>query len=160
MCDRPPRADFVVESLRPEQVHVVYPLIRAADPGISLREWVRYAQPLATQQPANRGILVATRATQRHPSGAVCYRSDRGIARGLLLTAEHFVAMELLSPQPIIIALLRSLDQVAAALHCDRLRFIVPPDNHHVLQALRETSYSIEAVTLHRAVKTPAGAAD
>lgn len=55
-----------------------------------------------------------------------------------MLIAENFAALDPLFPMPVIKALARGLDQVAARLKCDRIRFICRETDRSVLQALRE----------------------
>lgn len=114
-------SDLVVERLGREQVRAVYPLIRQAAPSLTLSHWLAYARPGATQF----GILVARRTGMQHPCGAACYRRDRDLRYGTVLTTEHIVALDLLYPKAVLLALLSELDSVAARLGCQAVRWIV-----------------------------------
>jgi hypothetical protein len=47
------------------------------------------------------------------------------------------------------------LDQIATALRCDQIRFIVHDDCSHVLQTLRGIGVGAEGITLCRPVSRP-----
>lgn len=120
--------DVVVERLREDELRVAYPLIRCAYPSVDLPTWVRFARRLTQPGSTVRsGILAARYAGQRFPCGLFCYRRERDLCRGLVLTAEHLVAVDLLDPRPVLAALLRELDTLGARLGCDAVRIAVPP---------------------------------
>ena len=139
----------VVERLSQAQIHSVYPLMREVAPALSLARWLKYARPVATSQAQRRsGVLVAHRCGVAPPVGAVCYRRDRDMLFGSTLTAEHFIAVELLSPEPVLRALLTELDHVAAELHCAAIRSIVHGARPGLLDDLRLSGHVAEGVTL------------
>jgi hypothetical protein len=139
----------VVERLSQAQIRSVYPLMREVAPALSLARWLKYARPVATPQAQRRsGVLVAHRRGVAHPIGAVCYRRDRDMLFGSTLTAEHFIAVELLSPEPVLKALLTELDRVAAELHCAAIRSIVHGGRPGLLDDLRLSGHVVEGVTL------------
>jgi hypothetical protein len=120
--------DLVVERLRRDELRVSYPLIRYAQPEVDLRNWVRFAWRLVQLEGAARsGIVAARYAGQRFPCGLFCYRREHDLRRGLVVTAEHLVAVDLFDPQPVLAALFRELDALGARLGCDAVRIAVPP---------------------------------
>lgn len=150
MTDLPSTPDLVLETLGPEQVWTVYPLISAADPSITLVGWLRYARQAAGRGHARRGVLVARRPALRHPSGAVCYRSERHVRHGVLLTAEHYVALDIVQPEAVLAALVAGLDRVAETLGCAAIRSVVHGAGAALADKLREAGHQVEAVTYTR----------
>ena len=147
---------LLIENLQPEHVRTVYPLIRASDPSISLRDWVKYANTLASRQPGKRGILVARRGVQRNPIGAVCYRVNRQIRSGTLLIAEHMVALDVLYPEAVIGALVRALDQHAYLLRCRRVHYLVRHGDMDLYETLQKAGLQPERVTMAKDVTNAA----
>lgn len=145
-----PHPDLLVERLRPEQVLVVYPLIRAVDPAVSLQEWVRYARRVGGQRSGRCGVLVARRGKHRFPSGLVCYRMERRVFVGAVLVSEYFAVLDLLSPELIVAALVRGLDQLAVALRCRRVQFVCDSRETHIASSLKALGIRPEAVLLSR----------
>lgn len=142
--------DLIVERLGASQLYIVYPLIRHVQPGVDLRSWVRFARPLAQSGNAARsGIMAARYAGQRFPCGLFCYRRERDLRRGMVVTAEHLVAVGLLNPDRVLAVLLRELDALGARLGCDAVRVAVPLGPHAA--ALRRcVAGQNEAITLAR----------
>ena len=148
MTDPAAMVDLLVEPLSPIQVATVFPLMRAADPGLSLADWRRFARTVTTKRQGQHGVLVARRQTLQHPSGAVCYRRHRDLHDGAVLTAEHFVALDLLYPDRIIAALIAGLEPVAKRLGCGTIRSIVHGDAAALIVTLQSQGHMAEAVTL------------
>ncbi len=147
-------ADLLVEALGPAQVRTVYPLIRAVEPSLSLADWLQYARRVAVGERGRRGVLVARRPAQRHPSGLVCYRCDRHISHGTLLTAEHFVALDLLYAEAVLAALVTGLERMATELGCGAIRSIVRGVHSPLIQHLCQHGHRAEGMTLTRTVSS------
>ena len=117
---------FTVEPLSRQQIRAVYPLIREAIPGLSLADWLRFAQGATSgRRGTQAGIIVARREHHDFPNGLFCYRVDPDPALGKVLVAEHFVAVDLLHPQDVLAALVEELDALAKRLGCKAVRSIV-----------------------------------
>jgi hypothetical protein len=65
-----------------------------------------------------------------------------------VLTAEHFVALDLLYPDRIIAALIAGLEPVAKRLGCGTIRSIVHGDAAALIVTLQSQGHMAEAVTL------------
>lgn len=119
--------DLIAERLRTDQLRIVYPLIRQARPEVDLQRWIRFARRLARPGNASRSGIVAVRyAGQRFPCGLFCYRREHDLRHGLVLTAEHLVALGVLDPAPVLAALVRELEAIGAQLGCSAVRVSVP----------------------------------
>jgi hypothetical protein len=117
---------FTVEPLARAQIRTVYPLIREVLPELTLAAWVRFATGLTgVRRNTRAGIIVARRASREFPSGLFCYRVQRDPARGKILVAEHFVAVDPLHPGDVLSALTGELDALGRRLGCDAVRGIV-----------------------------------
>jgi hypothetical protein len=147
---RAPR--LVTERLQPEQIRTLYPLMRASQPALLLPDWLRYARRVTAARAQSReGVLVVRRPALRHPSGAVCYRRDRGMGPASTLTAEHFIALDLLEPAAVLAALAEGLDGVAERLGCNTILSIVHGDPS-LVENLRSAGHAPDGVVLRRNV--------
>ena len=117
---------FTVEPLPRDQIRAVYPLIREAIPGLSLTDWLHFAQKArGGRRGGQSGIIVARRESHDFPSGLFCYRVDPDPAQGKILVAEYFVAVDLLHPDAVLAALVAELDALGQRLGCKAVRGIV-----------------------------------
>jgi len=140
-----------VRHLTPGQAQAAYPLMRQLAPELSLRGWLAYARRRPRRCiSGNEGILLANRAGVAHPSGAVCYRRDRDMRQGAILTAEHIIALDLLYPEAVLAALLAELDCVAERLSCSVIRVIVPHGRPSLLENLCGAGHQAEGVFLSK----------
>ncbi len=153
-----PSPSFVtVQHLAQAQLRTVYPLMREAAPALSLPGWLQYARPVAAAaHPGRAGILVAHRRGATHPVGAVCYRRDRDMRFGVMLTAEHFIAVDLLYPEAVIHALLGALDRVAGTLRCTAIRSIVHGPRAGLIDDLCLSGHVAEGVTFTKKIMASA----
>lgn len=119
---------LVAERLGVDGLRAAYPLIRQAQPSVDLRAWERFARRLARPGGGEASGIVAVRYARRpFPSGLFCYRRERDLSRGRVLTAEHLVALDLLDPETVLTALLHEIDTLGARLGCGAARVVVPP---------------------------------
>ena len=92
-------ADLIIELLSREQIRSVYPLIREAFATIDLSTWLRFARQLTGPRRAGQcGIVTVRREARTFPCGLFCYRVEDDLKLGKVLTADHFVAVDLLDP--------------------------------------------------------------
>jgi len=132
--------DIGVEALQPDQVRVAYLLVQTVDPSLRLRDWVRYAGNIARRAPQKQGILVARRASHRHPCGVVCYRLERRIGRRELV-ADICAIMDLVRPEGVAKALVTGIGEVARSLECERVRYMASDESDPIQQILRDLGH-------------------
>ena len=143
------RNDVVVEAITAGDIRPLYPLVVATEPGLLWSQWDRYARRLVRVSPrAKEGILVARRRGHLMPCGAVCYRLDRDLRYGLMLTAEHFVAIDLLYPQAVLAALAAALDGIADRFGCAAIRSVLHDRDVTVAENLSIVGHSRDGLTL------------
>jgi hypothetical protein len=108
-------AEVLVEPITPGDVRPLFPLMRAVEPNLQLSAWLGYSRRMTKAKAGARaGIMVARRRGHSLPCGAVHYRLDRNLRYGQLLTAEHFIAIDLLYPHAVLVAL---FDRLCVAGH-------------------------------------------
>jgi hypothetical protein len=118
-------ADIVVEPLTPDQIGPAYTLVFHTDPAIDFAAWKRLVRPMLRLAPsARQGVMIARRTGQRFPCGLVWYRRERDLGHGPVLWAEHFIAMDLLDPTPVVAALVKELEDLAQRLGCKVVRSV------------------------------------
>ena len=119
-------ADFIIELLSRDQIRSVYPLIREAVATIDLTTWLRFARQL-TGPRRRRAVRHRDGAARGRafPCGLFCYRVEDDLKLGKVLTADHFVAVDLLDPGAVLAALVEELDVLAKRLGCQAVRSLV-----------------------------------
>jgi hypothetical protein len=119
-------ADFVIDLLSRDQIRSVYPLIREAVGTIELATWLRFARQLTGPNRTGQcGIVTVRREARTFPCGLFCYRVEDDLNLGKVLTADHFVAVDLLDPGVVLAALVEELDVLAKRLGCQAVRSLV-----------------------------------
>ena len=92
---------ITVTPLAAAQIDSAYPLVREVAPDLTAAAWRRYARrAIGAAATGRAGILAARREGRPFPCGLVCYRKDEDLARGTVLVASHFVALDILDPHP------------------------------------------------------------
>lgn len=142
-------ADFSIDLLSRNQIRSVYPLIREAVPTIDLPAWLRFARQLTGPRRAGQcGIIAAWREGRIFPSGLFCYRVEDDLKLGKVLTADHFVAVDLLDPGAVLAALVEELDILAKRLGCQAVRSLVHGGAPAVAGGLHAAGHRPEGASL------------
>ena len=142
-------ADFIIEELAPEQVRAVYPLVREAFPPLDLPAWVRFARQLTgPRRKGQSGIIAIRREARIFPCGLFCYRVEDDLELGKVLTADHFVAVDLLEPATVLVALVEELDDLAKQLGCQAVRSVVHGGEPGVANGLQAAGHRPETTSL------------
>ena len=152
MNPAPSIVELVVESPAAADVRTLFPLMREIDPTLDLKRWLAYARPLVQRRDGRAGILVARRAGRRFPCGAVCYHLSRDLEHGVVLTAEHFITLDLLYPQAVLRALQATLEKIAARLGCHAVRAIVRGGRSDLAEDLRRSGLDKDGIMMIRPV--------
>jgi hypothetical protein len=118
---------LVVERPGREGLRVAYPLIRLVEPEVDLRSWLSFAAPLVRGRGTRHGVVTVRYSDQAHPCGICCFRRDRSLRHGEVLTADPLVALDLLDPVPLLSALLGELEVLAGRLGCRAIRIASAP---------------------------------
>jgi len=117
---------YTVQPLVQSQFHAAYPLMREAVPTLDLSAWSRFARRFADPRRASRsGIMVAQRRSRPYPSGLFCYHKEVDLQYGLLLTVDHFVALDIIDHQSVANALIAALEPLGRRLQCDAIRSLM-----------------------------------
>lgn len=109
-----------------------YPLAQAILPDLSLARWAKLAEPLTAPETLDRqGIMIAV-----NPAGYIyglCFYRIEEEDGGRRLTADRFVAFDLLGPPRAFEALLSGLDDLAQRLGCFAVHtFLKTPQESHI----------------------------
>jgi hypothetical protein len=144
---------FTIGPLSPDQIHTVYPLIREAVPSLDLAGWVRFARQLIgprwrPRRDAQGGIIAIRRDGRDFPCGLFCYRVEEDLKLGRVLTADHFVAVDLLDPAAVLAALVAELDALAQRLDCRAVRGVVHGGSPDLAGGLAAAGHRPEASLL------------
>lgn len=139
---------------------MVYPLVRESVAGLDLKTWVAFAQKIANPRRAGQsGILAVTRAGRNLPCGVFLYHREAQLPEGAVLVAEHFVAMDVVDPQPVVQALVGELDALAKRLDCAAIRVVVPGDDSLLRTGLQAAGHRPRGLALWKTVDSVAATA-
>jgi hypothetical protein len=151
---------FIVEPLAKHQIAATFPLIREALPKLDVAGWTRLARRLTDPRRAHeRGILVARRNQRQHACGLFYYRKELDLQHGEILMADHFVAVDLLDPRPVVAALIEALEKLAYNLECAAIRSVVHASSSDIASELFSAGHYLEGATLWKTLP-PLTAAD
>ncbi len=152
----PPMSGLSCHPLTPDQAATVFPLVREAIPGLELRAWLRFARRVSAPRRAEReGIIVVVRQPRHLPCGLFVYRRETDLSRGPVLVAEHFVAVDLLDPAPVMHALVEELDALARRLGCRAIRAVVLSQASLAASRLHDAGHRVDGETLWKDVPPP-----
>jgi hypothetical protein len=152
--------DFITEVLSRDQIRAVYPLVREAFPTLDLSGWLRFARQLTGPRRSGQcGIIAARREGRAFPCGLFCYRVETDLKLGRVLVADHFVAVDLLDPAAVLVALVDELDGLAKRLGCQAVRSLVHGGAPEVEDGLHAAGHRPEGASLllKRLLETPHG---
>jgi hypothetical protein len=137
--------EFHVHRLSSDDARIAYPLVREAEPDIDLESWLSFVRRTAKPAVIRTGIMVATRTGQRFPCGLFCYRCHEDLALGPVVTADYFVAVDILDPTPVVGAMVRELESLGGRLNCAAVRSIVRHRGERLSHCLESSGHRLEA---------------
>ncbi len=137
---------FTVGPLQPGDARAVFPLIREASPAVALPRWLSYVRTVTSGRLAGQaGVVVARRVGRAYPCGLFCYRVENELERGRVLTADHFVAVDLLDPAAVLDALVRELEALGVRQGCSAVRGVVHGTQTELAGGLSAAGHALEA---------------
>jgi hypothetical protein len=137
--------EFQVSRLVGGEARLVYPLIRESEPNVALDTWLSFARRTGSPRARRTGIMVATRTGQRFPSGLFCYRCHEDLALGNVVTADYFVAIDILDPAPVVGAMVTALEKLGERMACHAVRSVVHRRADVLSDCLRISGHRVEA---------------
>jgi hypothetical protein len=154
--------DFICNNLDISQAATVFPLLREAVPGLTLKAWLAFARRHANPRKAGEaGIMVIRRVARSHPTGLFVYRREQDLTHGPILVTEHVVAVDVLDTAPVTNALLREMEQLAARLGCGAIRTVLLGPEQLLAERLADAGHAPEGEThwkkVAEAKNTPCG---
>jgi hypothetical protein len=153
-------ADFSIEMLSRDRIRAVYPLVREAVATLDLTTWLRFARQLTSTRRAGQcGIVAVRREGRAYPCGLFCYRVEDDLKLGRVLIADHFVAVDLLDPAAVLVALVEELDGLAKRLGCLAVRSLVHGGARDLELGLHAAGHRPDgaALLLKKLLETPQG---
>lgn len=150
---------FVCDNLDLTQAAAVFPLVREAAPGLTLKAWLRFARGHANpRRTGHEGIMVIRRRPRPHPCGLFVYRREQDLSHGPILVAEHVVAVDVLDTAPVMQALLHEMENLARRLDCTAIRTVLLGPELIQSQRLAEAGHAPEGETLWKKLAPPPAA--
>lgn len=155
--DKPPMSpmpELIIEPLRPDQIRLLYPLLREQETSVELDAWISFARRvISNPKRMSEGIIVASWAPRKFPCGMVCYRRDNDMELGAVLTAEHFIAVDLLNSSRVLTAMAVELDRIAADLGCAAVRSIIHSEDGELIGRLTDAGHRPQALAFFKKLK-------
>ncbi|HTZ71430.1 MAG TPA: hypothetical protein VMB71_12320 [Acetobacteraceae bacterium] len=151
--------EFQVAPLRPAEARLVYPLVQASEPAVTLESWLAFVRRITHRRADRVGIMAATRAGQRFPCGIFCYRCHEDLALGPVVTADYFVAVDILDPKPVVRAMVRELESLGERLQCQAVRSVIHANEDEVATCLRRSAHQVATTNFVKLLGHPAACA-
>lgn len=148
---------LLVKPLAPPEIGALYPIVRTVEPRLTLQQWQRYAARIGRGR--GRGVLVAHRSGAPFPCGALCYRMQHAIGADKLVEIEHLAAADLLDPDPVLAALLASLETLARENGCGAIRTALPNLPPALIRAFGGAGHQLCGVVLGKTLGATPGCA-
>ena len=117
-----------VFALTTDQIDLVFPLAREADPQLSLEGWRRFVEPRVSTDPSERrtsGVLLAARNSNIR--GLAAYDVSSANGPDEVLKAHHIVIIDRTRERNLATDLLGGLLRIAETAHCSRVCAELPP---------------------------------
>ncbi|GBQ82023.1 hypothetical protein AA13595_0802 [Gluconacetobacter johannae DSM 13595] len=151
---------IVVDLLRPDDIALLYPLVRSAFPAMDRSLWMRTARRAARPGPRLRqGMLVARHGAGGFPCGLISFHCDADMRFGRVLTAEHFIVLTFGDDGAVLDAFLPALDALARQARCGAVRTMIPGAAPALRAGLAARGHrEAGAVTVRLVADPPAGA--
>ena len=105
---------FILVDLSEDRLDSVYPLVRAAMPEVSRRQWLDYGREVLA-----RGGMVGLGAPDGSLFGFLTWRTETSLRRGRILRVDDFVTFELSRAGAGRKALCEAADEIARARGCE-----------------------------------------
>lgn len=106
--------DLTVSEVAHEDLRLAWPLVRAAGPGMTLDEWLRYADLLAERGGGVIGVTGGGSALL----GVATFETAETLHMGKVLKVDRLVSFELTRSAPVKTMLRGALDRIAPLLGC------------------------------------------
>ncbi len=136
---------FTVTHVERDQVAATYPLVREIMPDMARTDWLRFARrATAPSITRSSGIMIARDEGQPFPSGLFCYHTILDPKYRTVLCADHFIALHVLDPAPVVDALIAELDRLAERLDCAAIRSLVHAGGSELAKRLIRTGHVVE----------------
>ncbi len=143
-------ASFEIVSLSGERILQAFPLIQAAWPAIDLAAWKSFIRSFRAESTAGQSDVVALRNSAGYLSGVLAYRRDWDLRAGPILTAQLFLAIDLLNSLRTIGALLEAVETRASELGCAGVQVRVCNEQARLASCLNTLGLSREASVFSR----------
>ena len=98
--------------------------------------------------------MVALIDSRPYPSGLVAYKRDEDLRYGHVLTADHFIAFDLLDRQPVASALITAMESMGRRLGCDTVRWHLHHEAASVASNLLSAGHRLGGTVLYKPVDT------
>ncbi len=144
--------DVLVQPLTEGDIRPLFPVMREVEPLLQLSQWIDYAtRMLRVKSSRPAGVLVVRRRGLL-ACGAACFRPDRDLRFGLVLTIQHFVALDMLYPQVMLAALLAELEALAVRFDCVAIQSHVETRSLDTMRALSQAGHHRNGTMLTKIV--------
>jgi hypothetical protein len=150
-------ASFRVATLSGDQVPQAFPLIQAIWPEADLASWRSFVQFFNRGEAAGKSGVLAVRDPADYIWGILAYRLDRDLRKGLVLTAQLFVAVDLTNTLRTAQAVVDVAEKRAAELGCTGVQIHLHKDRTGLASRLRALGLSSDASLFWKKIEPAQG---
>lgn len=150
---------FTTSSLAAEDVDVVFPLIHAALPDVSLATWRDFARGFVGLPSPYPAGAIGLRNEAAYLCGVLTYRIDRDLRHGTVLSVDIFAALDVTGEEAAMRALLLAAEAKAHELRCGVARIQIEGSAGGRAQRLAASGYRQQASVFCKELTPPAAPA-
>lgn len=150
---------FTVKPLPAGRIDAVFPLVRAAMPGLTLAQWRQFAADAATptESAIAPGVLIVENE-RGYIQGFCTFRLQRDLRHGTVVAVDDLVVLDLVNGEAAAVALVHALEERARQLGCGAVQLHLEEDlrTRHVAptlcEYLKREGHAVDAVRLVKPV--------
>ena len=109
-----------------ERIAQAFPLVQTSLPQVTLDAWRDFAEALVSHRNGAAAGIIAVLGERDYIAGLCSYRIGHDLVHGRLLSAEHFLAFDLLDRRAVAHALAEGIEGLARAHHCTAIHTHLP----------------------------------
>lgn len=114
---------FSIRPVTADLVEQAFPVVQAAAPGVTLEQWRAFAS--GSSEEAATGLIGAFNE-QNYIVGLFAYQREQHLHYGRILRICHLAAVDLVDAEPVLLALLQAIDDLAQLQGCGAILMATP----------------------------------
>ncbi len=144
---------FTAFALGPEDIAVVFPLVRAVGGDIELAQWRSFARRIIDVPAGSASGAIGLRSAAGYVCGLVLYRVEHDLRHGPVLAIDLFTALDLFNEERAIRSLIQLVDAKARELSCAATHIRLGTSQKSLIPIFAAEGHNQEATLFCKAVE-------